>query len=692
MPLLLAFDENRALSTSCQNAIGGSEMAINVITAARIEAKANEVNKIIGDAILNEYLYRLSQKQIDEFESLIQDAEDYCRQLGGIFVLEEEVGSRFAQLKKQSNETHQELRKWYFKHSPGAKRGHEHDLFEFNKDVMGSLRNWFWLNIRSPEERLNEAVETVSSNKKGFTRSDLYEDVRNEMDHLKLQLQKKETELINWISDETSAMGYLSDLQQTSPHGFAKHDIEHISIDTIFDPVWEDFFKNDVLDSYSYWESEEPQANLFRFFVEGYDCRLWTFRLFPDGLFRTGSWVLDLIGMVSPSCPYAAKTDLGELGDCFEFSTLLFDHVDDSGLTHYFSQLAFRYAGSKCHAIYHVVKGPESDVVSGRPPQLTLSESLLYPNEEESILCSPSSISSLSPSEFELLCKQLVEQMGFEAETTKASGDGGIDVVAYNRQPLLSGKYIIQCKRYSGSVGEPIIRDLYGVVMSERANKGILMTTGRFTKQAIEFADGKPLELVDGQSLEELVRANGFMEALEENANGLRYADAPKKDIDNIIEALRKVYCIAEQTIAWLDDAGVSIEDENLGRYSGLSAISLQKIFDYEMVAFIDYVVRDGAEVSNDEIDFLSRVLGYSDLTKESVESVISLYPEGGGNYIPLSCAFLHAAETNGLLESSDFHVEFYRLVGKGASNVFGGAGELRVERYVDALPDLDED
>ena len=62
-------------------------MAINVITAARIEAKANEVNKIIGDAILNEDLYRLSQKQIDEFESLIQDADDYCRQLGGIFEL-----------------------------------------------------------------------------------------------------------------------------------------------------------------------------------------------------------------------------------------------------------------------------------------------------------------------------------------------------------------------------------------------------------------------------------------------------------------------------------------------------------------------------------------------------------------------------------------------------------------------------
>ena len=80
-------------------------------------------------------------------------------------------------------------------------------------------------------------------------------------------------------------------------------------------------------------------------------------------------------------------------------------------------------------------------------------------------------IDTLSGIDFEGVCQQLVEKMGFQTETTKASGDGGIDLIARNYQPLLSGKYIIQCKRYSGSVGEPIIRDLYGVVMSERANK-----------------------------------------------------------------------------------------------------------------------------------------------------------------------------------------------------------------------------
>lgn len=134
----------------------------------------------------------------------------------------------------------------------------------------------------------------------------------------------------------------------------------------------------------------------------------------------------------------------------------------------------------------------------------------LYLEEEVLQQTAAENINQLSGVEFERVCQQLVEKMGFETETTKASGDGGIDLIAYNHQPLLSGKYIIQCKRYTGSVGEPIIRDLYGVVMSERANKGILMTTGTFTKSAINFADGKPIELIDGIAMQNLFSQYGI--------------------------------------------------------------------------------------------------------------------------------------------------------------------------------------
>ena len=121
------------------------------------------------------------------------------------------------------------------------------------------------------------------------------------------------------------------------------------------------------------------------------------------------------------------------------------------------------------------------------------------------------SINNLSGIEFENLCQALLQKLGFKVETTKQSGDGGIDLVAYNYQAFLSGKYIVQCKRYSGGVGEPIVRDLYGVVTAERANKGILMTTGYFSMSAIKFASDKNIELIDGEQLGELIYKNDLL-------------------------------------------------------------------------------------------------------------------------------------------------------------------------------------
>ena len=111
----------------------------------------------------------------------------------------------------------------------------------------------------------------------------------------------------------------------------------------------------------------------------------------------------------------------------------------------------------------------------------------------------------LSGIEFENLCFTLIQKMGFTVETTAISGDGGIDLIATSNQPLFKGKYIIQCKRYSGSVGVSIIRDLYGVVAAERANKGILITTGQFTASAASFAEDKNIELIDGSQLSVLL-------------------------------------------------------------------------------------------------------------------------------------------------------------------------------------------
>lgn len=138
-------------------------------------------------------------------------------------------------------------------------------------------------------------------------------------------------------------------------------------------------------------------------------------------------------------------------------------------------------------------------------------------------------LNAMSGVEFENLCASLVAGLGFSVEMTKASGDGGIDIVANNALPLYKGKYIIQCKRYTGTVGEPILRDLYGVVMAEHANKGILMTTGTFTHNATAFAEGKPLELIDIDGILALINQTGI--TLKETSPTIN-----EQQIHNILE------------------------------------------------------------------------------------------------------------------------------------------------------------
>jgi HJR/Mrr/RecB family endonuclease len=117
-------------------------------------------------------------------------------------------------------------------------------------------------------------------------------------------------------------------------------------------------------------------------------------------------------------------------------------------------------------------------------------------------------IDNISGHEFEDLVEKLIKELGFITEERKRSADGGIDIKAINEKPILKGLYIIQCKRYSSTINESIIRDLYGVVTSERANKGILITNSKFSKQAKNFAKNLPIELIDGDELTKLLEKN----------------------------------------------------------------------------------------------------------------------------------------------------------------------------------------
>lgn len=112
---------------------------------------------------------------------------------------------------------------------------------------------------------------------------------------------------------------------------------------------------------------------------------------------------------------------------------------------------------------------------------------------------------NISPSAFERLSQRILRESGFsQVEVTGKVGDGGIDGKGIVRvSGLLSFHVIFQCKRYKGSVSPSQIRDFRGA-MQGRADKGLFITTGTFTREAIKEAtrDGAPpIDLIDGESL-----------------------------------------------------------------------------------------------------------------------------------------------------------------------------------------------
>lgn len=111
----------------------------------------------------------------------------------------------------------------------------------------------------------------------------------------------------------------------------------------------------------------------------------------------------------------------------------------------------------------------------------------------------------IPPAAFERLSQRILRESGFsQVEVTGKSGDGGIDGKGIVRiSGFLSFHVIFQCKRYKGTITPSQIRDFRGA-MQGRADKGLFITTGTFTREAIKEAtrDGAPpIDLIDGEQL-----------------------------------------------------------------------------------------------------------------------------------------------------------------------------------------------
>ncbi|WP_341910795.1 restriction endonuclease [Polaromonas sp. YR568] len=155
------------------------------------------------------------------------------------------------------------------------------------------------------------------------------------------------------------------------------------------------------------------------------------------------------------------------------------------------------------------VQSLDRDTVSGgsEVDHVDVSDELKDIDWEDKLLAV---IKAMQPDAFERLCQRLLRESGFiQVEVTGKTNDGGIDGKGVVRiGGLLSFHVIFQCKRYQGSVSSPVVRDFRGAMVG-RADKGLLITTGTFTKDARTEAqrDGAPpIDLIDGEALVEKLK------------------------------------------------------------------------------------------------------------------------------------------------------------------------------------------
>lgn len=126
---------------------------------------------------------------------------------------------------------------------------------------------------------------------------------------------------------------------------------------------------------------------------------------------------------------------------------------------------------------------------------------------------SSTNLAAMNWEEFEHLVRELFDlefnKNGGEVKITQASRDGGVDAIAFDPDPIRGGKIVIQAKRYTNTVGVSAVRDLYGTVINEGANKGILITTSDYGSDSYNFAKGKPITLLNGGHLLYLLEKHG---------------------------------------------------------------------------------------------------------------------------------------------------------------------------------------
>lgn len=140
-------------------------------------------------------------------------------------------------------------------------------------------------------------------------------------------------------------------------------------------------------------------------------------------------------------------------------------------------------------------------------PSEEISSELIKLNWQDELL---EIVKKIKPDQFERLCQRLLRELGFtNVEVTGKTNDGGIDGKGLLKLGgVMSFHVVFQAKRYKGSVSSSIVRDFRGAMIG-RADKGLIITTGSFTREARREAqrDGAPpIDLINGIELSEKLK------------------------------------------------------------------------------------------------------------------------------------------------------------------------------------------
>jgi hypothetical protein len=160
----------------------------------------------------------------------------------------------------------------------------------------------------------------------------------------------------------------------------------------------------------------------------------------------------------------------------------------------------------------------------------------LSPSFRETVI-----LETLDGYEFEKLCARIFQKLGYgTVDVMPYSGDGGRDLLIHSTEGLV----VVECKHQPHTgIGRPVVQKLHSAVISSNAIKGILVTSGKFSPQAVEHANtlSPKIELVDKKILTDLATRSGIELILEGKSHTvLRYPlsedDAMKNKISSFID------------------------------------------------------------------------------------------------------------------------------------------------------------